>query len=38
MLRLFKKRRDNEVNTPNCALLVFKQNMYINEIMYTGKY
>ena len=37
MLRFAQKSRQNEVNIPNCALLVFKSgNIYLDEIVYTG--
>ena len=33
----YKKSRQNKVNIPNCALLVFKSgNIYLNEFVYTG--
>ena len=35
---LYKKVVKNEVNIPNCALLVFKSgNIYLNEFVYTGQ-
>ena len=35
--QLCTKSRQNEVNIPNCALLVFKSgNIYLNEFVYTG--
>ena len=37
MLRVAQKSRQNEVNIPNCALLVFKSgNIYLDELVYTG--
>ena len=34
---LYKKSCQNEVNIPNCALLVFKSgNIYLNEFVYAG--
>ena len=37
MLRFAQKSRQNEVNIPNCALLVFKSgNIYLDELVYTG--
>ena len=36
MLRFAQKSRQNEVNSPNCALLVFKsENIYLDELVYT---
>ena len=38
MLRFAQKSRQNEVNIPNCALLVFKSgNIYLDELVYIGK-
>ena len=35
--QICKKNRQNEVNIPNCALLIFKSgNIYLNELVYTG--